>query len=136
MEACRRASALAAMPSITPNILQSPLMIRQRIVIIFGGGGNAMFVRSFEGRKNSGPDRILYPFQVLFKMVDNAQSSGRAAEQFQKRRLPSSLPLPLSPSHGCQMAKFDPFLSLDCARVEGLGGAIQGKEGIKFCSAA
>ena len=27
-----------------------------------------------------------------------------------------------SPSHhGCQMAKFDPFLSLDCARVEGRG---------------
>ena len=22
---------------------------------------------------------------------------------------------------GCQMAKFDPFLSLDCARVEGVG---------------
>ena len=33
-------------------------------------------------------------------------------------------------------AKCDPFLSLDCARVEGVGarGAIQGKEGIKFCS--
>ena len=38
--------------------------------------------------------------------------------------------------HGCQMAKFDPFLSLDCARVEGVEGAIQGKEGIKFCSVA
>ena len=35
---------------------------------------------------------------------------------------------------GCQMAKFDPLLSLDCARVEGVGGTIQGKEGIKFCS--
>ena len=34
---------------------------------------------------------------------------------------------------GCKMAKFEPFLSLDCARVES-GGAIQGKEGIKFCS--
>ena len=40
-------------------------------------------------------------------------------------------------------AKFDPFLSLDCARVEGLGAqgggrgsAIQGKEGIKFCCVA
>ena len=30
---------------------------------------------------------------------------------------------------GCQMVKFDPFLTLDCARLE---GAIQGKEGIKF----
>ena len=36
------------------------------------------------------------------------------------------------PSQCCQMAKFDPFLS----RVEGVGGAIQGKEGIKFCSVA
>ena len=46
-------------------------------------------------------------------------------------------------TQGCQMAKFDPFLSLDCARVEGLGaqgggreGAIQGKEGIKSCCVA
>ena len=30
-------------------------------------------------------------------------------------------------SQGCQMAKFDPFLSLDCARVEGRMGA-QSKE--------
>ena len=44
---------------------------------------------------------------------------------------------------GCQMAKFYPFLSLDCAGVEGLGapgggrgGTIQGKEGIKFCCIA
>ena len=35
-------------------------------------------------------------------------------------------------------AKFDPFLSLDCARVQGggTGGAIQGEEGIKFCHLA
>ena len=31
---------------------------------------------------------------------------------------------------GCQMAKFDLFLSLDCTRVEGRGR----KEGTKFCS--
>ena len=31
-------------------------------------------------------------------------------------------------------AKFDPFLSLDCGRVEGVGA--QGKEGIKFCHLA
>ena len=35
-----------------------------------------------------------------------------------------------------QMTKFDPFLSLDCARVEGVGAQSQGKEGIKFCSVA
>ena len=36
-------------------------------------------------------------------------------------------------NHGCQIAKFDPFLSLD--QGGGRGGGIQGKEGIKFCSA-
>ena len=54
---------------------------------------------------------------------------------------------------GCQMEKFETFLSFDCARVEGHNprkgrnlfltfncarvegrDAIQGKEGIKFCS--
>ena len=40
-------------------------------------------------------------------------------------------------NQGCQMAKFDPFLSLDCARVEGVGrNPRKGKEGIKFCSVA
>ena len=29
---------------------------------------------------------------------------------------------------GCQMAKFDPFLSLDCARVEGVARGAQSKE--------
>ena len=33
---------------------------------------------------------------------------------------------------GCQMAKFDPFLSLDFARVDWVEGAIQGKEGSNF----
>ena len=34
----------------------------------------------------------------------------------------------------CYAAKFDPFLSLDCARVEGIGA--QSKKGIKFCNLA
>ena len=29
-------------------------------------------------------------------------------------------------------AKLDPFLSLDCTRVKGGAGTIQGKEGVKF----
>ena len=33
-------------------------------------------------------------------------------------------------------AKFDPFLSWDCARVEGVWGRNPGKEGIKFCHLA
>ena len=31
-------------------------------------------------------------------------------------------------AQGCQMAKCDPFLSLDCARVEGEGAQPQSKE--------
>ena len=38
---------------------------------------------------------------------------------------------------GCHMAKSDPFLSLDCtAPGWRVVGAIQGKEGIKFCHLA
>ena len=39
------------------------------------------------------------------------------------------------PEQGCHMAKFDPFLSLDCARVEGTGAQSK-EEGIKFCTVA
>ena len=35
---------------------------------------------------------------------------------------------------GCQMAKFDPFLSLDCIGLD--GERRKGKEWIKFCSVA
>ena len=41
----------------------------------------------------------------------------------------------LDSGQGCQMAKFYPLLSLDCAKVEA-GSAIQEKEGIKFCHLA
>ena len=36
------------------------------------------------------------------------------------------------PSQGCQMAKFDPFLSLDCARVEGVGAQSKERKGSNF----
>ena len=34
--------------------------------------------------------------------------------------------------HGCQMAKFDSFLSLDCARVEGVGAQSKERKGSNF----
>ena len=52
---------------------------------------------------------------------------GRAAEilrELEQKHHPEMLNLMLrrySSQQGCQMAKFDPFLSLDCARVEGEG---------------
>ena len=48
-------------------------------------------------------------------------------------RSKKDVPAGLSLGQGCQMAKFDPFLSLDCARVEGMGAQSKKKEGIKFC---
>ena len=37
-------------------------------------------------------------------------------------------------NHGCQMAKFDPFLSLDCARVEGVGAQSKERKGSNFAA--
>ena len=34
----------------------------------------------------------------------------------------------------CQMAKFDPFLSLDCARVEGVGAQSRERKGSNFAA--
>ena len=36
--------------------------------------------------------------------------------------------------HGCQMAKFDPFLSLVCARVEGVGAQSKERKGSNFAA--
>ena len=38
------------------------------------------------------------------------------------------------PRQGCQMAKFDPFLSLDCARVEGVGAQSKEMKGSNFAA--
>ena len=35
-------------------------------------------------------------------------------------------------AQGCQMAKFDPFLSSDCARVEGVGTQSKERKGSNF----
>ena len=35
---------------------------------------------------------------------------------------------------GCQMAKLDPFLSLDCARVEGVGAQSKERKGSNFAA--
>ena len=34
----------------------------------------------------------------------------------------------------CQIAKFDPFLSLDCARVEGVGAQSKERKGSNFAA--
>ena len=59
----------------------------------------------------------------------------------QKRRLPSVAHIrvsfevtPVDDLQGCQMAKFDPFLSLDCARVEGVGAQSKERKGSNFAA--
>ena len=37
-------------------------------------------------------------------------------------------------SQGCQMAKFDPFFSLDCTRVEGVGVQSKERKGSNFAA--
>ena len=46
------------------------------------------------------------------------------------RKEPNSLVF----SQGCQMAKFDPFLSSDCARVEGMGTQSKERKGSNFAA--
>ena len=43
-------------------------------------------------------------------------------------------PLTMWEPQGCQMAKFDPFLSLDCARVEGVGAQSKERKGSNFAA--
>ena len=59
---------------------------------------------------------IKYSLVVLFGIVEEPSGS-------------------LSPCHqGCQMAKLDPFLSLDCARVEGVGAQSKERKGSNFAA--
>ena len=38
------------------------------------------------------------------------------------------------PTQGCQMSKLDPYISLDCARVEGLGAQSKERKGSNFAA--
>ena len=55
-----------------------------------------------------------------FLAACRANQQGRTQERFLKQ--------------GCQMAKFDPFLSLDCARVEGKGAQRKQRKGSNFAA--
>ena len=56
---------------------------------------------------------------------------------FDRLPLLPALPTPRHirhPKQGCQMAKFDPFLSLDCARLEGVGAQSKERKGYNFAA--
>ena len=48
--------------------------------------------------------------------------------------LPPDFFLDLALDQCCQMAKFDPFLSLDCTRVEGVGAQSKERKGSNFAA--
>ena len=52
----------------------------------------------------------------------------------QKHELPPALEMMLLMVQGCQMAKFYPFLSLDCPRVEGMGAQSKERKGSNFAA--
>ena len=79
------------------------------------------------------------------RLLGLAAVGPRAARRHRARRrtrLPAAVPgaardgdLPVAvDEQGCQMAKFDPFLSLDCARVEGVGAQSKERKGSNFAA--
>ena len=71
----------------------------------------------------TGEAALLSPAQ---EMVTSAKSSSPLT--------PPRLSMMLPWNQGCQMAKFDPFLSLDCARVEGVGAQSKERKGSNFAA--
>ena len=62
--------------------------------------------------------------------------SGAGDGLFARRELPAGAVVAYYNGlrQGCQMAKFDPFLSLDCARVEGVGAQSKERKGSNFAA--
>ena len=106
-----------------PSSIFLPLSLSHRL----GMGNRAINIRTTQAQAGKDSRPVTAPFLV-----------GRLESPFPQFSIASGAKVTscLVKNHrrqGCQMAKFDPFLSLDWAGMEE-GGAIQGKEGINFCS--
>ena len=76
-------------------------------------------------------------------VVPAAAGAGDGVQRGQEREEDEGAPR-VAPVHGrgrrhphlqgCQMAKFDPFLSLHCARVEGVGAQCKERKGSNFAA--
>ena len=65
----------------------------------------------------------------------NDDSAAAAAASSDKKDAEEEAPAAATDdAQGCQMAKFDPFLSLDCARVEGVGAQFKERKGSNFAA--
>ena len=81
-----------------------------------GTGGGVFFLESNSCR--------MFLETATVALSDVAAAASKAAS------LRLSMPMTTSLLQGCQMAKFDPFLSLDCARVEGVGAQSKERKGL------
>ena len=72
------------------------------------------------------------------RLEENGNNAFGFRRRFTLLQFEYRISAPLSHSansaHGCQMAKFDPFLSLDCARVEGVGAQSKERKGSNFAA--
>ena len=71
------------------------------------------------------------PLSVICGFNFRERRRRRRRVQFRGKRLLRSLE---GCKQCCQMAKFDPFLSLDCARVEGVGAQSKERKGSNFAA--
>ena len=80
---------------------------------------------------------ILSAGDVLHARLRVEQGEIQVGFQQVGQRLQDQRVLQVLKSHsfqGCQMVKFDPFLSLDCARVEGMGAQSKERKGSNFAA--
>ena len=117
------------------------------IWIPIGGGGNEFRWSGSDkpsSRENGGG---LVDFKLSRRFPAAANFGVRPSNRLSSLQclsLPSSCGTPLEMGsgnacyvcleQGCQMAKFDPLLSLDCARVEGVGAQSKERKGSNFAA--
>ena len=80
-------------------------------------------------RRNALPTHTTYDLMEVVKGV--AAADGDGGDSGRARRASK---VGRDIIQGCQMAKFDPFLSLDCARVEGVGAQSKERKGSNFAA--
>ena len=74
------------------------------------------------------------PAAIPMRAADEETAAREEVALGHCRLPPSASAADAAAPQGCQMAKFDPFLSLDCARVEGVGAQSKEMKGSKFAA--
>ena len=73
-----------------------------------------------------------HPLHVGLPKV--GEVGGLPQQQYHLRADHINIKIQNKANQGCQMAKFDPFLSLDCGRVEGAGAQSKDRKGSNFAA--